>query len=382
MAPRRKVMWLIKGLGTGGAEKLLSSSLPYLDRKTFDYEVTYFLPQKNDLVSEFERAGIPVFCLNLTGPYDLMAVFRLTRFLRERKPDILHIHLPYSGVVGRIAGRFARVRGIVYTEHNVLGMYHPFTRLCNILTYRLHHATITVSGEVLRSLPGGPITDRRTLRTIHCGVDLSAYNAHGAHSDLAREALGIPPNRHVVGNVAHIRPEKGHRYLLEAAKRVLESCPQVTFVVVGREKVEGGVRHLEELAEHLGIRDRIIFAGFRPDATRVMAAFDVFVLSSLYEGLPVALLEAMALGKPAVATHVGGIPEVVDDRVNGFLVEPRNPEMLAEGIIKLLQDDGLRSRMSQMAMQKIQVKFAIQHMVAAVEQVYASVGNHTSSGLS
>ena len=119
MTQRRKVLWLIKGLGLGGAEKLLSLSLPYIDRDKYDYEVAYLLPWKNALVDDFQRENIPVHCLNQSRPYDIRTLWRLNRLLRNENVDVLHVHLPYSGILGRIASRMSPVKAVVYTEHNL-----------------------------------------------------------------------------------------------------------------------------------------------------------------------------------------------------------------------------------------------------------------------
>ena len=373
---RSKVLWLIKGLGPGGAERLLTTAIPHIDRSAFDYEVAYCLPHDNDLVPEFKSADIPVFCLDLKTSLDPRGPYRLFRLLQNRKPQILHIHLPYSGILGRVIGRLAGVRGIVYTEHSVMEMYHPLTRLLNLLTYPLCRTTIAVSEEVQHSIIKHRITRRNKLLVIRNGVDLNCGSTGGGQPDKTREVLGIPANHKVVGNVAHIRPEKGHDYLMRAAKIVLDRYPDVTFVIVGRENMNGEIGRLEELAAGLGIRKRVIFTGFRQDVSNIMCIFDLFVLSSLYEGLPLALLEAMSMGKPAVAPQVGGIPEVIKDGQNGLLVQPRNPEELAEKILQLLQDHVLRSKMSQNAAQVVRERFSIQEMVRSVEQVYSDVLNH------
>ncbi|MFC1932966.1 glycosyltransferase [Chloroflexota bacterium] len=375
MDSRVKILWLIKGLGSGGAERLLTTSIPYVDRNAFDYEVAYCLPHNNDLVPEFKSANIPVFCLDLKTSLDPRGPYRLFRLLRNRKPQILHIYLPYSGILGRVIGRLAGVRDIVYTECSVMEMYHPLTKLLNLLTYPLGRTTIAVSEEVQRSIMKHRIANRTELLVIPCGVDPNCGSTSGGHTDKTKEALGIPANHKVVGNVAHIRPEKGHEYLVRAAKIVLDRCPDVTFVIVGREYMNGEISRLEELAAGLGIRERVIFTGFRQDVFNIMRIFDLFVLSSLYEGLPLALLEAMFMGKPAVAPEVGGIPEVIKDGLTGFLVPPKNPEALAEKIIQILQDHVLHIKMSQNAYHVVQKRFSIQEMVRRVEQVYSTVLN-------
>ena len=373
---RNKVLWLIKGLGAGGAEKLLTGAIPYLDRQTFQYEVAYLLPGKNDLVPEFQQAGIPVFCLGAGKAYDLRVGVRLVRLLRQREVDLLHMHLPTAGIIGRIAGRLGGVKAVVYTEHSILEVYHPLTAFMDRLTYPLDDMTIAVSDAVRQSMLRGKIFRPRRVRTIVNGVRVDGGDVKSVNEgEIARirASLGIPETHSVVGTVSHIRPEKGHRYLIQAAQRVLDCCPDTTFVIVGRENVKGAIQELESYALHLGIKDRVIFTGFRKDAAQVMSAFDVFVLPSLVEGLPVALLEAMALGKPPVATCVGGVSEVITDGVDGLMVAPRDHDALAQQVITLLKDPELRKTMSAKTPVKIQQKFTAQSMVRSVEEVYTEV---------
>lgn len=372
---RRKVLWLIKGLGVGGAERLLSTSLPYLNRHMFDYKVAYFLPHKDALVPEFERAGIPVFCLNLKGSYDLSAVLRLVSLLRQQEIDILHIHSPYAGILGRVAARLSGVSAIVCTEHMQIEKQNYITRFGNLLTYPLNDATIAVSDAVLHSVLDRQIIKHGTYVTIHNGVDLNAIATAGTCRTPIRESLGIPAQHQVVGNVANLFPGKGHRYLIEAARLVLNQYPDVTFVIVGNDKITEDAGRLRELAGHLRIQDRVIFTGFRRDVFQLMAAFDIFVLPSLWEGFGIVLLEAMALGKPVVGTEVGGIPEIIDNGLNGFLVEPRNPQQLAEKILKLLRNETLRNQMGQNGMQKVRDRFSIQRTVRETEKVYVMAIN-------
>ena len=374
MATREKVLWLIKGLGMGGAERLLDAAIPHFDRDTFDYEVAYCLSHKNEVVPTLEHANIPVFCLNFRRNFDPGGFYRLFRLLRDRKPKVLHLHLPYTGILGRVFGRLNGVKGIVYTEHNILDTYHPLIRMLNLLTYPLSKKNIAVSEEVQRSLMKHRLARNTELLVIRNGIDVNHESS--VSPDKVKQALGIPANHQIVGNVAHVQPAKGQEYLLHAAKLVLDRCPEVTFLVVGREKTTGGISQLEKLASGLGIRDNVIFTGFREDVYDLMCAFDIFTLSSLYEGLPIALLEAMLLYKPPVVTSVGGIPEVIKDEFNGFLVPPKNPEALAERILQLLQDDALGAAISQRAAQTVREKFGMQEMVRKVEQVYSSVLAH------
>jgi glycosyltransferase involved in cell wall biosynthesis len=173
----------------------------------------------------------------------------------------------------------------------------------------------------------------------------------------------------VVGNVANFKAAKDHPTLLAAAARVRERVPEVRFVLIGRGPLEPATRRL---AAELGLVGTVVFTGFRTDAHRLLAALDVFALSSTYEGLPIALIEAMALGRPAVVTRVGGVPEVLGDGAQGLLVPPRDPAALADGLLRLLGDPGLRDRMGAAARARA-ADFDIRKAVRRMEQVYAGL---------
>jgi glycosyltransferase involved in cell wall biosynthesis len=373
MPKRIRVLWLIKGLGTGGAEKLLEMSLNHLDRETFEYRAAYFLKRKDMLVPRLEKAGVPVFCLNIDKPYNPGALWKIFRILRQEKIDVLHIHSPYPAVLGRIAGRLAAVKAIVYTEHSVVERYHPVTKLGNYLTYQLNDAIIAISHAVSDSIKKWKTARGRKVYTIYNGVDYQAIQALATDPVTIRQSLGIDPRHLVVGTVGNIRPEKGHRYFVEAVRQVMDKYPEVTFVIVGGEKFEGGTKELEELAKELGVRERIIFTGLRPDAIQLMAGFDIFVLPSIWEGFGIVCVEAMAQGKPVIGTRVGGVPEVVRDGVNGYLVEPRNPTQLAEKIIQLLTDETMRRVMGEKGRQIVKEKFDIKMQVSQIERIYATI---------
>jgi len=377
MIEKKKVLWLIKGLGSGGAEKLLAMSLPYLNREKFDYQVVYFTKSVNDLVPQFEQAGIPVICLDVEKSYDIKGVFRLARTIRQRKIDIVHIQSPYWGIIARIIGRIVGVKIIISTEHQFLKKLHPVVRLGSILTYFLNDATIGVSQAMVKSLQKCKTVRKKDLYTIPNGIDINATRPSHLDTTSIKEKLGIDKHNSFILNVANFKPQKGHQYLIMAAPLILKKCPQTTFVLVGVGKPDV-IERLENMVDQLGIRKNVIFAGFRSDVPELMSACDVFVLPSLWEPFGIVLLEAMALGKTVIGTNVGGIPEVIDDGINGFLVEPGNSQQLAEKTQELLLNEKLRNQMGQNGMRKVQEKFSIQQMVGAIEQVYVTVINRKS----
>lgn len=372
MAERTNVLSLIKGLGSGGAEKLLEMSLGYLNQRDFHYQVAYYLPKKNALVPKFEEAGIRTHCFNISRPYDPRSLWKLARFLRKEDVEILHIHSPSLAVYGRLAGRLAGVKAIIYTEHNIVDRYHPLTKMFNVLTYPMNDVTIAISDAVSRSIIKWKTVRKTHVYTILNGIDYAAIKTLEIDRQAIRESLGIKGRQLVVGTVAHIQPQKGYPYLIEAARLVLEHYPDTTFIIVGGEKHRGDRQKLEEIVKEKGINDHIIFAGARSDALRVMASFDIFVLPSVWEGFGIVFLEAMALGKPVIGTRVGGIPEIIEDGVNGYLVEPQNPRQIADKIMLLLGDSSLRSRMGEKGRQRVEDKFCIEDMVSSVEGIYRS----------
>ncbi len=362
-----RVLWLIKGLGLGGAEKLLALAASHVDRSRFEYQLAFLLPWKTALVADLEAQGIPVTCLNHRVPWDPRVLSRLARTLRRERIDVLHAHTPYAGVVGRIAARLVRTPHVVYTEHNLQERYHPVTRVLNQATMRLCDLTIVVSDEVGHSLQASPFVKAVPVRTILNGVDADDLLRLAREGGDVREELNIAEDRLVVGVVNVFRPQKRLDLWVRAARSIAALEPRAVFVVVG----EGPSRSdVEALARREGMEGRIHFPGLRRDAPRFMASFDVFMLASDYEGLPVAVLEAMALRTPVVATRVGGLPEVVDDGQSGYLVDPGAPDALAARVLTLLQTPAQRKAFGEAAAARVRERFSIARMVRETEGVY------------
>lgn len=370
MSGRIRVLLLIKGLGVGGAERLLERAVPYFDRDRYDYQVGYFLPWKDALVPTFKDGGIPVHCLNNRAAADIGVVGRLIALLRRERIDLVHAHSPVPAVMTRLGRRLAGLRGVVYTEHNVPSRYGIVTRALNAATYRLNDAVIAVSQEVAARVEPYVRRGRPRVQAIANAVDVDMFAGLQVSREQVRREFGFPPDAPVVINVANLTRKKGHTYLLAAAKRVLERHPQTRFLCVGQGPL---AEELAAEAKRHRLNGQLVFTGFRPDATTLVAASDVFVLSSLHEGLPVSLLEAMALARPQVVTRVGGVPEVVVDGETGVLVEAENPAALADSILSVLGDPARAQRMGEAARAHVRRRYGMSQMVKAVEAVYGSV---------
>jgi glycosyltransferase involved in cell wall biosynthesis len=369
-AERTRVLVLVKGLGVGGAERLLERAIPYLDRTRFDYRVAYLLPWKDALVPAFRAAGIPVYCLGYARTWDAGVLRRLAALLAREPVEVVHAHLPMAGILARLARTRARVRGVVYTEHNVPARYGRITRWLNALTYRLNDVVIAVSEQVEAQLRPYARNGRPRLVTIPNAVDAALVGA-GARTrgEVCRE-FGFPEDARLVVNVANLVPKKGHRHLLAAARLIAERDTRARFLLIGAGPLAG---QLADEARRAGLDGRLVFAGFRPDAAALTAAADVFVLSSTHEGLPIALLEAMTLGRAVVATRVGGVPEVVTHGETGLLVEPADADALAAATLSLLGDEERRDMLGRQARQRALQRHGMAEMVRAVERVYGEL---------
>lgn len=365
-----KILILIKGLGLGGAERLIVDSLPYLSREQFDYEFAYMLPWKDFLVPTITKAGFPVHCLGMqkTWHFPLMQR-RLQNLIRERNFDLIHADLPVTGVLARLMGRRFGIP-VIYTEHNLQERYHPLTRRANALTFGWNDCVLAVSEEVAASINRSGLGKKTRVTTLLNGVPVEQVRAEAGNVNGLREEFGIPKNHIVVGTVAVFRRQKRLQDWLEVANRVIKQQKNVTFLLVGHGPEESLLR---AKIKELNLGDRIVMPGFRPDGRRVMALMDVFLMTSEFEGLPMALLEAMALSKPVVATSVGGIPEVVKNGDEGFLTLVGAVDELAECTTKLLANPQLRQRMGERGAVKVEERFHIKHRVKFIEGLYWEV---------
>ena len=370
-----KILWLIKGLGLGGAENTLATMLPFMTSRGHEIEVAYFLPGKNAMVNHFDQAGIPVHCLDQKHRLDPRIFLRLRRLLSRTRPDILHCHLPYAGLAASIVRKFTRVPLVVYTEHAQIDMYGPRATTAHRWSLKKMDGIIGISESVTESVGRHVNLENGTpIRTIPNGINIAPSSNEEKLG--IREQFGLESTDRVVVSVANLRPEKRHEDLLQAVRPVVEEVPNTKFVLVG----DGPQRSfLEHMSVELGIESNVIFTGQTPLATKITACADVFAITSQYEGLGVAILEAMALEVPVVATRVGGIPEIIDDEVNGLLVEPRSPEGIARNIVRVLTDTALSRRLSSSAKLNVDLNFSAERMAGKTADFYATVSRAVSN---
>ena len=288
---------------------------------------------------------------------------RLRGLVKDLDIDLIHAHLPTMGIVARLVSPVP----VVYTEHNMADSYRPITRTMNRLTYGRNAVATAVSGAVAGSVSGWP---GQPPLVIPNGV---AVHVEPEEVAAARQELRLSPSDPLVAHVGNIRPGKGHDVLIDAVAHLHQRMPSVRFVSIGGEKYPGDLDRVRNRAIEAGLEDHLRFMGRRPDALGFVAAADIFVNPSSVEGLPVAILEAMALGRPVVAAAAGGVPGIVKDGETGILVEPNEPKALAAGIEKLLNDPFLAERLGQAAQDMVEKEYGLEPMVQATEDIYRQV---------
>ncbi len=357
---QRAVLVTIKGLGIGGAEKLISESARHWDRLRFEYHVAYALPWKDQLVAELEALDVPVHCFGSQRGMTPASWGRLRQLVRHTGAELVHAHLPAVGAVARVVSPVP----VVYTEHNVAGSYRLPVRVANRLTYGRAAAITAVSQAVADSVAGYPGPDVAVVSNgVSCAVDTEGALA-------ARTELGIGPDTPLVLHVGNIRPHKGHTNLIDAVSRLVKRVPDVVVVSIGGEKNDGDLARVRNQAQTAGLGDHLRFLGRRDDALAFVSAADAFANPSDHEGLPVAILEAMALERPVVATAVGGVPVIVQDDVTGLLVPARDPEALANGLARVLTDRSVATRLAAAGRSLIERDFSLDTMVRRLESIY------------
>ena len=308
--------------------------------------------------------GLDLVPLAPRSEVDLAAGWRLSRVIRQMRPQVIHAHDPHATAMAALALAIAAPtpkpplvasRRIEYRIAR-----HSFSRW----KYSQVDCFLAISGAVRDRLVADGIPGAR-VRVVHEGVDVERIAATPAASVHAE--LFLPTGSPVVGTIGALVAQKAQHTLIDAAALVVRQVPDVRVVILGDGELRGA---LEDQIRHLHLERHVFLAGFRADAIELLKDFDVFALSSIYEGMCTSLVDAMAAGKPAVATAVGGVPEVLADGETGFLVPPRDPRRMAEPIVRRLKDEGLRRRMGGAGFERARRLFTVDRMVRETADAY------------
>jgi glycosyltransferase involved in cell wall biosynthesis len=360
-----RVLYFITELNVGGAERALARLLVGLDRGRFTPSVACLYGSDSTVADQIRALDVPVVDLGMSHKWRFDALGRLYLLLRDERPAILHTWLFHANIPGRMVGRLAQVPIIINSERT-MGMESRLRYRLNRMTHSLVDRVVCVSPKVADFVVGQVGIPRHKVVVIPNGVDLADF-AYLPDKLAARAALGLSAcrsaDRLVLGTVARLQPVKR----LDVLLRALVWLGSAHTVIVGYGPEE---RRLKALAEELGLQERVHFVGPQRDVVPWLAAMDVFVLSSDWEGMPNAVLEAMACGLPVVATSVGGTPDVVVDGGTGLLVPPRDSLALADALRALAADADRRRGMGIAGRQRVVLCFSAERMVARTEALY------------
>ncbi len=366
---RLRILHLITSLHRGGAENHLLALTSHIDRQRFDVEVAV-LTGEGELIPDFEALGVRVHRLGARRRIDLGATRRLAELLRTNAYDVLHSHLFRADLYACLAAFQLRSRRpkLVSTRHNDDRFFlHPLIGVLHYVVSARLDMIIAISDHIARFTIARGVWDTRRVRRVYHGLEAPSDAEVERRRSALRQDLGLAGDEFLIGNVGRLAPQKGQRHLVRAIPLLLDRVPNAHVVIVGGGDLEG---YLRELAEELGVSDRVHVLGPRRDVPAIMQAIDLFAMPSIWEGFGIVLLEAMAAGKPIVASRVATIPEVVLDAETGLLVPPGDPAALADAIATLAGDERRARALGEAGRARLHHSFSIEKMVGDTELLY------------
>ncbi len=378
-APRAiRILQVITSLDRGGAENHLLALLTHADRQAFDIE-TAVLCGEGELVPAFRQAGIPVHLLKARGHFDPLALARLVRLVRDGHFDIVHSHLFRADIYAGLAVAQLGVDPplLVSTRHNDDRFFlNPFVGIVHYLISARQNLIIAISDHIAHFTVARGVRHPARVRRVYHGLEPPVTRALEREGQRIRGELGISADAFLVGNVGRLAPQKGQRHLIGAMPALLERVPHAHAMIAGAGDLEDFLR---DLAEETGVAERIHVLGPRKDVPALMHAMDVFAMPSIWEGFGLVLLEAMAAGRPIVASRVATIPEVVLDGQTGLLVPAGDPLALAEALAQLAHQPGLAARMGEAGRERVRHQFSLEKMVGDTELLYRELVDERTS---
>lgn len=353
----------------GGSERDLLCLLKRLDRAKWDPFVV--CPPDSPLLKEVERFRIAVYPMNLPSWRKLkgairvpLAVWSLFNLIRAIKIDLVHVNDYWWGPIAYLASSMARIPCVVHIRQEI----EP----CRVRQYWFKKPRRLIAmSERIKSVATGSGVNPSRITVIYSGIDTS-HTVDPSEGKRIRDHYHLSPHQPVIGTVANLFPRKGYEYLIQALVEINRKNPGVHCLIVGEGDEVYRARLLEMIQEK-GLEEMVTFAGFQSDVLPYIAAMDIFVLPSVMEGFGIVLLEAMAMGRPVVATAVGGIPEVVQDGITGFLVPPRDSESLAKRLLYLFNHPEEREKFGQTGRQRVVEVFSASRMATDLQNLYEEV---------
>jgi len=371
-----KVMHLMASNFLGGPEKQIIEHLKRLESKRFQGSLTSFSEwgRPSELLEMAGRQGLTNYSIPMRGPFDFRAQFHLNRIIKSQGTDILVVHGYKSCVMGWRVGRKFRIPVLAYSrgytaENRKIIFYNWLERQ---FLKRVSGIVAVSAGQEKRLREYGIKPEE--FWVVHNAISVKDFpleKASGKNEGVLA-SLNLPPNSKLILTAGRLSPEKGHRYLVDAIPRVHLERKDVYFVFCGDGPLIGKIM---QQAIELGVWERCRFPGFCRDLPRIFSVMDLMVLPSLSEGLPNVVLEAFAAAKPVVASKVGGVPEVVEDGISGYLVAPGRPELLAKAILRMLSNPTKMEAMGIAGYERVKREFTFKTQTEKLEAIYCQVLN-------
>lgn len=364
--PKIKILHIIKSLGRGGAETLLPETLRIHNKDKFEFHYIYFLPWKDQMVSAIENEGGIVQCISSSNNLRLLFNYdKVIKYCKDNSIDLIHCHLPWSGFLGRIVFGLTNIP-VIYTEHNIQEQYHIVTKLLNKWSFNQQILALGVSKDVTRSIREN-IKPFINVDTLFNGVDTDKFKLDKEKGNKIKDEFNLPDNSILIGNVAVFREQKCISDWISAFKIVSDQKENVFGILVGAGPQE---QKLKSLVKELKIENRIFFPGLKTNTIPYFSAIDIFMMSSGYEGLPIALLEAMSMNCAIISTKAGGVVEVIENNKSGLLSEVGDIKALAKNLETLVFNEGKRIEFQKAARARVISNFSLISMVNNLERVY------------
>ena len=370
---------MIDSLGPGGAEQLMPTILKNLQKAGFNIRVCALqIRAGNPIASELQRLGLPVDLIPIRNLRQPLNLIHILRYLRLHRPQLLHTQLEFADTLGTLA---AKILGIpsVSTVHTLDVFPEKKSawgrmKLRWFLLGRFCDRVIAVSEKTRRHyLQAGGLPHDKVI-TLYNGVDISRFKKMDETQTVKlRKELQLPLSSQIIMTVAVLREPKGIQFMIRALPAILEQCPDVHYLIVG-DGVHRAV--LSELVAGLAIENHVTFAGHRTDIPDLLACCDVFVLPTLKDALPTVLIEALAAEKPIIASNVGGVPEIIENGVNGLLVAPGEPSKLVEACLRLLKDNELSGQIILAGSETVRQRFNIDTQIEQLSRMYEELTSH------
>lgn len=363
---KTKILYLFVHLNYGGAEVGLYTTLKNINRDKFDCRVVS-IEEKGAVGEEIEKIGFRVVYLNEKARlFNLALIGKIGRILDEEKPDILHTSLFYANFLGRIAAFFTRPKTIITEERSMYTEKRFYHVLIDKILSFFTDKIIVCSNSVLDFTVRQEGISRDKFYLIYNAVDAERFDIKES-KDRLRMQYGFSQDDFIVGSVGSLIPKKGHIYLLRSVLSLSADIPNLRVLIIG----DGAIRDdLMQSPEALKLKNKIVFLGARRDIPELMKVMDIFVLPSLQEGFPRTLIEAMYSGLPVVASNLSGIPEIVINGQNGFLVPPRDSIAIRDRISDLYNQPELRDKFKTNARRTVETGFMPDYSIKRLEGLY------------